>query len=148
MDVGLDSDNLENSVKSVETIGTSAGSSGNMNGGDPLTDSVGAGLASDVGFWTLIVGAVGSAFGAVFAYFRFTNEARITELKTQMDTRIAEIQTAAKELHATCDKQQKAIDECTHDREELRNDREELRINYAVLTKELDFIKSKITEKP
>ena len=141
MDVGIDSDNFESIEKSDKTSAKSVGSSGKMNGGDPLTESVGVGLASDVGFWTLIVGALGSAFAAVFAYLRVTNEARLSEMKTQFDARLTDIQTAAKELHETCDRQQKDIDQCTKDREELR-------INYAVLTREMQFIKSKITDRP
>jgi uncharacterized membrane protein YhiD involved in acid resistance len=141
MDVGIDSGNFKSDAKSDKTSAENAGSNGKMNGGDPLTDSVGAGIASDVGFWTLIVGAVGSAFAAVFAYLRVTNEARLSEMKTSFDARITDIQAAAKELHETCDRQQKDIDQCTRDREELR-------INYAVLTKEMQFIKSKITDRP
>lgn len=124
MDAQIDFSSSRSGESSDKKNVKSGGSSGRMNGGDPLNNGVSVGDAGSVLGW--ILAAFGSTASFLFYRLNKANEDRLAEHKILIG-----------KLEETCSGQQKQIDECTTDRTELR-------VTVAGLEKDVEFLKSKV----
>lgn len=134
MDAEIDFNNSRNDARNGRNNAKNAGSNGKMNGGDPLTDGVSFGNGNGLGWlYNMIPWALAGA-GTIIATLSGI-------IYRKQETLITELQAECKLSRDKIDKLRLDVDEC-------QDDRAQLHIKVALLEKELEFIKQKITDKP